>query len=113
MSPRLPAFGKEVYKALSQGLRPPRALYVLRTWPKGEVPLWTLIVPRNDDPHEYDMCLCRGQSVWVKLPRVARDNAGLITIIEAADPEGGVITMVGADSCAFLKGTLARARSPQ
>jgi hypothetical protein len=107
---RLPAFGKEVRNAIKEGLRPKRALYVVRSWPKDEVPLWTIVVPSRDDPYDFDLSLCRGLSVWVRLPLVAFDNAGLIMLIEAADPLGGVISIEGSSSCGFIDGTLARAR---
>jgi hypothetical protein len=109
VSTRLPAFGKEVRRALDEGLMPPRALYVVRAWPKTP-PLWTVVVPRNEDPRDYDLSLVRGLSVWVKLLRGARGNEVLIEMIEAVGPEGGVITVEGVAGCTFLNGTLARAR---
>ena len=66
-------------------------------------------MPYDEDPELYDLSIVRGLPLWVRLPKFAVNNTGLLTRIEDNDPEGGVY-FVGDECAGFIYGTLARAR---
>jgi len=96
---KLPAFGKKWLAARLAGNAPTGALLITRSWPKTRDQRWTLVVPAEDDPADYDMSMIAGLGVIVSVGSKDTGNAVLIAKIEEAGPAVAAVLVDGAFHC--------------
>ena len=96
---KLPAYGVAVRELRRQGLAPSGWLNVTRIWPRARRD-WMLVVPSDADPAGYDYSLVRGLAVLLSTTSTARDNATLVSMIEAAQP--AILAVVNDGECTGL-----------
>ena len=87
---KLPPYGSRIVDLRRQGFSPSGWLYVDRMWPK-KPRAWSVVVPADDDPTQYDLVLCTGLAVMVSCTDSDNGNEALVEIIEAAKPADGVV----------------------
>jgi hypothetical protein len=92
---RLPAFGRYWLARRLAGESPTGAMLLTRTWPKQPAPRWTVIVPADADPADYDLSIVAGLGVIVSVGATDNANAVLISMVEAARPALAVVLFDG------------------
>ena len=92
---RLPPYATKCVVARKAGLAPAGWLWIQRSWPERPPGLWTIVVPGDEDPAQYDFGLCRGLACYVSCSSGDRANAVLISLIQAANPAIGAVIIDG------------------
>jgi hypothetical protein len=81
------------------GNSPTGALLVTRWWPKAKEQRWTVVVPGDADPADYDLSLVAGLGVIVDVGSSHVGNAVLVGMIEAAGPAVAAVMVDGEFEC--------------
>ena len=98
MALKLPAYAKRLIALREQGLAPLRRVCVTRTWPRRKPAAhdWTLIVPGDEDPEQYDYSIVTGLGCLCYAFGSNNNNAVFFSLIEAAEPRVAMFYVDGA-----------------